>query len=323
MKEAPLIEVDDLSVHFGSKSEPLCAVDQISFTIGREETVALVGESGCGKSMTALSLARLIPMAGRIAGGSILYDKVNVLWKNDRELQQLRGNEIAYIFQEPGVSLNPVFRIGDQIAEAIRQHRKSAHIKKDVIDLLDKVGISDPANRARAYPHELSGGMQQRVMIAMALACRPRLLVADEPTTALDVTIQAQILELLKDLQREMSMSVLLITHNLGLVSELAHRIYVMYAGRIVESGPARNVLSAPHHPYTAGLIRAIPRLDRATERLDGIPGSVPHLSDMPTGCKFHPRCPYRQGDCVQHEPTLEADEDQHEYRCYYPLNTA
>ncbi len=320
VSEKTLVEVQDLKVYFGSRERPVRAVDGVDFRIAEGETVALVGESGCGKSVSSMALARLVPEPpGFYAGGRVLYRGHNVLDMNLDQLQQMRGNEIAYIFQDPGASLNPVFRIGYQISEAIRLHRSGANEKKEVAELLRLVGLADPEQVARAYPHELSGGMQQRAMIAMALACRPRLLVADEPTTALDVTIQAQILDLLMSLQKELGMAILLITHNLGLVAGSAHRVEVMYAGRIVESGPAEAVLTASSHPYTKGLLEAVPRLSGGRERLRGIEGVVPNPARLPTGCRFHPRCRWAQDICREREPMLESVEEGHHWsRCHF-----
>lgn len=315
----PLVDVQDLKVYFGSREKPVRAVDGVSFTIHEGETVALVGESGCGKSVSSMAMARLVPEPpGYYAGGSILYRGRNVLELSRDDLQSIRGDEIAYIFQDPGASLNPVFRIGYQIGEAIRLHRSDVKVQSEVVELLRLVGMADPERTARAYPHELSGGMQQRAMIAMALACRPRLLVADEPTTALDVTIQAQILDLLVSLQRELGMAILLITHNLGLVAGVAHRVEVMYAGRNVESGLTGDVLSHPRHPYTKGLLEAVPRLEGGAGRLRGIDGVVPNPARLPTGCRFHPRCPMRQDQCMKHEPEPARVADGHTSRCHF-----
>ncbi|MBM4142354.1 MAG: ABC transporter ATP-binding protein, partial [Lentisphaerae bacterium] len=281
---------------------------------------ALVGESGCGKSVASLSLARLVPEPpGFYAGGSILFRGRDVLRMTERELADMRGREISYVFQEPGSSLNPVFRIGYQIGEAVRLHRRGVNVKDEVLRLMNMVGLPEPERRMRAYPHELSGGMQQRAMIAMALACRPRLLVADEPTTALDVTIQAQILELLAALQAELGMAVLLITHNLGLVADRAHFVNVMYAGRIVERGPTADVLGRPAHPYAQGLLAAVPRLAGAAERMTGIPGGVPHPARLPEGCKFAPRCPRAQDRCRAVEPELAEAGRGRMARCWFP----
>jgi oligopeptide/dipeptide ABC transporter ATP-binding protein len=315
----PLVEVDSLSIQFGSRRRPVRAVRDVSFTIQAGETVALVGESGCGKSVTALSLARLLPSPpARYTQGAIRYKGHEVLEMKDSALRKLRGNEVSYVFQEPASSLNPVFTIGNQIGEAVHLHRPDANRDNEIVSLLQLVGIPDPETRMRAYPHQLSGGMQQRVMIAMALACRPRLLVADEPTTALDVTIQAQILDLLGRLQRELDMAVLLITHNLGLVADLAHRVNVMYAGRIVESGDASDVLRSPAHPYTRALLNAVPKLEGTRGRLRGIPGTVPNPAALPSGCAFHPRCPRQKERCAEEDPEREAVRSTHWVTCHY-----
>ncbi|OGV57449.1 MAG: peptide ABC transporter ATP-binding protein [Lentisphaerae bacterium RIFOXYA12_FULL_48_11] len=322
-----LLEVKYLKTWFGSEKEPIKAVDGVSFVVGEGETVALVGESGCGKSVTAMSLARLIPQPpGFYAGGEILFQGDDVLKMTNQRLLELRGRDISYVFQDPSTSLNPVFRVGDQIMEALELHRKDVDAKSEAVKLMAMVGLPDPETRIRAYPHEMSGGMQQRIMIAMALACRPKLLVADEPTTALDVTIQAQILELLSSLQRELKMAVVLITHNLGLVADTAHSVYVMYSGRVVESGLTEDVLSSPAHPYTRGLLDAVPRLGaegktgEKPDRMKGIPGSVPHPAHLPEGCKFAPRCSRVQNVCKQKEPKIKSDEKCHSVRCYFPL---
>ena len=313
-----LLEVDDLRVVFGAGNRPARAVDGVSISIQPGETVALVGESGCGKSVTALALARLVPSPpGIITSGQIRFEGRDVLRMSATELRRLRGARIAYVFQEPGASLNPVFRVGWQIAEAIRLHQTGTPVHDEVVRLLKLVGLSAPERQLEAYPHELSGGMQQRVMIAMALACRPALLVADEPTTALDVTIQAQIMELLVSLQNELRMAMLLITHNLGLVAGVAGRIYVMYAGRIVESGPTEQVLSQPGHPYTRGLLEAVPSLAGATGGLQGIAGSVPNAARLPSGCRFHPRCAQCRDMCRQREPELVQVGPGHLARCW------
>jgi oligopeptide/dipeptide ABC transporter ATP-binding protein len=317
LDENILLEVKNLRTCFDTGAEIVRAVDNVSFSIRRGETLALVGESGGGKSVTALSLARLVQQPpGRYEGGEILFQGRDVLKMGESELGRLRGREISYVFQEPGESLNPVFRVGSQIAEAIRLHRKDVEARDEVIRLMKMVGLPEPERRMNAYPHELSGGMQQRAMIAMALACSPKLLIADEPTTALDVTIQAQIMQLLVDLQKQLGMAVLLITHNLGLVADVAHRIKVMYAGRIVESGPAEQVLRNPKHPYTKGLLDAVPRLEGTEGRLKGIEGTVPNPVNMPTGCKFHPRCPRCIDECREREPEWEQVAEEHRVRC-------
>ncbi len=314
-----LLKVEDLRTYFQTADQPIRAVDGVSFDIRHGETVALVGESGCGKSVTALSLARLIPQPpGYFASGAIWFEGQDVLKMDEAALRDLRGRKISYVFQEPGESLNPVFQVGYQIAEAIRLHRKDVPVHDEVIRLMNLVGLPDPAQRMHEYPHQLSGGMQQRVMMAMALACSPSLLVADEPTTALDVTIQAQIIELLGALQRKLGMALLLITHNLGLVADAAHWINVMYAGRIVESGPAEDVLGQPRHPYTLGLLNAVPRIDGSAGRIQGIEGNVPNPAFLPTGCKFHPRCPKCQAICKVNEPDWDRVSENHQVRCHF-----
>jgi len=290
----PLLELRDLSVGFETEGGLIVPVRDVSFAIYPGQTVALVGESGCGKSVTALSILRLIPSPpGRVLGGKVLLDGRDLLGLSEREMRKVRGGEIAMIFQEPMTSLNPVFTIGEQIVEAITLHQRvsSAEAWRIAERSLREVGIADPQRRLREYPHQMSGGMRQRAMIAMALSCRPRLLIADEPTTALDVTIQAQILELLRTLQRETGMAILLITHDLGVVAENADVVGVMYASRIVEFATVEDLFDQPRHPYTEALFRSIPRLRRRSERLATIPGSVPNPSDFPPGCKFHPRC--------------------------------
>lgn len=315
-----LLEVRDLRVFFRTENDarPVKAVDGVSFTIREGETVALVGESGSGKSVTALSLARLLPGAGYQAGGTVRFEGEDVGAMNKRRLRNLRGGRMAYIFQEPATSLNPVFTVGWQIAEAVRAHHSATDPENEAVRLMRLVGLPDPEQRRRAYPHELSGGMQQRVMIAMALACKPRLLVADEPTTALDVTIQAQILELLAGLQARLGMAILLITHNFGLVARLARTLHVMYAGRIVESGPTREVLIDPKHPYTAALLRAVPRLHTPARELPEVHGSIPSLGNLPTGCPFHPRCPKAADRCRAEAPDGEACGAGRSVRCHF-----
>jgi oligopeptide/dipeptide ABC transporter ATP-binding protein len=291
----PLLEVQNLDVAFDTDRGQVRPVRDVSFSIFPGQTVALVGESGCGKSVTSLSVLRLIPQPpGRILGGKVMLEGRDLLALSEKEMRRVRGKDIAMIFQEPMTSLNPVYSIGDQIAEAIilHQHVSSREAKKIAEKALNDVGIADPQRRLSEYPHQMSGGMRQRVMIAMALSCKPKLLIADEPTTALDVTIQAQILELLRKLQRETGMSVLLITHDLGVVAENADVVNVMYASRIVESATVEELFDHPQHPYTQGLFRAVPKLGAHAERLQTIAGTVPNPSHFPSGCKFHPRCP-------------------------------
>ena len=315
-----LLTVSDLKVYFrtGDDARPVKAVDGVSFSIREGETAALVGESGSGKSVTALSLGRLLPGAGYLAGGSIAFEGEDVMAMDEARLRKLRGGRIAYIFQEPATSLNPVFTVGWQIAEAVRVHATAPDPDKEVVRLMRLVGLPDPERRCKSYPHEMSGGMQQRVMIAMALACKPRLLVADEPTTALDVTIQAQILELLADLQSQLRMGILLITHNFGLVARMAKSIHVMYAGRIVEAGPTREVLTQPHHPYTQALLRAVPRLRTPIRELAEVQGSIPSLSDLPPGCAFNPRCPKAADRCREEIPGEQEAGTERTVRCHF-----
>lgn len=328
MDDKRLLEVTDLKVHFRTDEGIVKAVDGVSFHIDKGETLAVVGESGSGKSVTSLAIMRLISMPpGKIAGGQILFrDKDG----KERELinlpepsmRKIRGNNIAIIFQEPMTSLNPVYSIGDQIAEAITLHqgksRKEAWSMS--ADMLDLVGIPEPKKRLSNYPHQMSGGMRQRVMVAMALSCNPGLLIADEPTTALDVTIQAQILELIKKLQDEIGMSVLFITHNLGVVAEVADRVVVMYAGRAVEEADVVPVYKSPRHPYTMGLLNSVPRLDlthNQQDRLEAIPGNVPNPLYLPSGCAFHPRCRYaKKGICDAEVPSLVDSGGGHMVRC-------
>lgn len=315
---APILDVSDLRISFSSEEGLIRAVDGVDLVVTENETVALVGESGCGKSLTALSLARLVTGPGLSLTGTIRVEGEDVLAMPESRLRAIRGATLSYIFQDPTASLNPVKRVGDQIAEVIRIHRRVPDVAAEVIRLMKLVGLPNPESRRKAYPHEFSGGMQQRVMIAMALACQPRLLVADEPTTALDVTIQAQIFDLLSELQAQLKMSVLLITHNLGLVARNAARIYVMYSGRVMESGFVAEVLRHAAHPYTKGLLAAVPRLNRPVERMIGIEGSVPHPAHLPAGCRFHPRCPLAGDLCRQVEPLMESVKEGHNVRCHY-----
>jgi len=312
-----LLEIKNLQLEFGTGRDAMRAVDDVSFTIAEGETLCLVGESGCGKSVTALSIARLVPTPpARYVGGEILVNRKDVLRMGKSDLRQIRGGVVSYIFQEPSASLNPVFRVGNQIKESLKLHRPQFATDDEVIRLLKLVGIPAPESRLRDYPHQMSGGMQQRIMIAMALASEPKLLVADEPTTALDVTIQAQILELLRDLKARLRMSILLITHNLGIVGDIADRVAVMYAGQIVELSPARALLQRPLHPYTQALMNSVPKLGHELERLQAIPGSVPNLGQFPSGCRFHPRCPKAQSDCSQKPPELVEVEPGRWVRC-------
>ncbi len=315
----PLLEIKNLDLDFEAGSGTVRAVDRLSLAISAGETLCLVGESGCGKSVTALSVARLIPSPPACySGGEILINGEDVLGMPKSQLRRIRGRVVSYVFQEPGASLNPVFPIGRQIKESLKLHRPEAATDDEVVRLLRLVGIPAPDSRLRDYPHQLSGGMQQRAMIAMALASQPKLLIADEPTTALDVTIQAQIIDLLRGLKQELGMSMLLITHNLGIVGEIADQVAVMYAGQIVESGPARALLSAPLHPYTQALIHSVPKLGVDAQRLSAIPGAVPDIGKFPAGCRFHPRCPRARPDCREKAPDLVEVEPTRWVRCPY-----
>jgi oligopeptide/dipeptide ABC transporter ATP-binding protein len=309
-----LLEVNDLRTHFATRAGLVRAVDGVSFYLDRGELLGLVGESGCGKSMTALSIMRLVSSPGKIVGGEILFDGKDLLKLSDAEMRQMRGDDIAMIFQDPMTSLNPVYTVGEQIAEALRLHRKLSRkqAKQAAIEAMREVSIPDPARRVNDYPHQLSGGMRQRVMIAMALACNPKLLIADEPTTALDVTIQAQILELLDDLRKQRELAVLLITHDLGVVAEVADRVAVMYTGRIVEDSPVAELFARPKHPYTEGLLRSVPKLTSEhvarKERLETIEGTVPRPTDLPPGCHFAPRCTHRMPRCAEEIPLYQLE---------------
>ena len=316
-----ILEIKNLSTHFFTRAGVVKAVDDVSFAITRGSTLALVGESGSGKSVTSISILRLVPPPGKIVAGEINFNGRDLMSLDSEAMRKLRGREIAMIFQDPMSSLNPVFTVGDQIAEAVQLHqglsRKQAWTK--AVEMMVHVKIPDAARRARDYPYQLSGGMRQRVMIAMALSCNPKLLIADEPTTALDVTIQAEILELLRGLKDDFNLSMLLITHDLGVVAETADRVAVMYAGRIVEQAPAREIFHSPKHPYTEGLLHSVPRLTEEglkVRRLATIDGTVPSLLDLPAGCKFAPRCSYVIDECRQNEPALLAVNDEHASRC-------
>lgn len=330
MTPEPILEIKGLRTVFRVRDREIAAVNGIDLVVNPGETVALVGESGSGKSVTSLSVMRLLARkVGSIDAGKVLFrgkdGKLKDLVKLDEEaMRQIRGNDIGMVFQEPMTSLNPVYTVGDQISESLRVHRRTS--KREALEaavaLLDKVGIPDARRRASQYPHEMSGGMRQRATIAMALACDPTLLIADEPTTALDVTIQAQILDLMQKLQRERGMGMLFVTHNLGVVAEIAHRVAVMYAGRIVEVGPVAEVFRNPRHPYTMGLLKSMPRLGAATamkragEKLNAIPGMVPSLANMPKGCAFAPRCAYAVDACRAAMPELAAVNETHGSRC-------
>jgi peptide/nickel transport system ATP-binding protein/oligopeptide transport system ATP-binding protein len=315
-----LLKVENLKTYFFTHEGTVKAVDGISFSINMGETLGLVGESGCGKSVTALSIMRLIPHPpGRIVSGKIYSEGKNLLKYNEKEMRNIRGRKISMIFQEPMTSLDPVFTIGHEIMEAVRLHSSvnKKNAKDKTIETLRVVGMPDAEKRIHNYPHELSGGMRQRAMIAMALCCNPALLIADEPTTALDVTIQAQILRLINKLKDEFGASVLLITHDLGVVAEMCDNVAVMYAGHIVEHTDVDTIFRNPLHPYTKGLNKSIPRLDVDMERLETIKGLVPNLIDLPSGCPFHPRCSYCSDKCMKEMPELKEVEDNHLVKCH------
>ncbi|HIJ74192.1 MAG TPA: ABC transporter ATP-binding protein [Candidatus Hydrogenedentes bacterium] len=316
----PGLSIRNLKTHFFTDAGVALAVDGVSLDIPAGKTVALVGESGCGKSVTALSILRLVPdPPGRIVAGEILLDGKNLIELSEREMRDVRGNAISMIFQEPMTSLNPVFRVGNQIAAAIRLHRGVARqeARDQTVELFRKVGIPSPEQRVDDYPHQMSGGMRQRAMIAMALACDPSLLIADEPTTALDVTIQAQILELLAALQADTGMAILLITHDLGIVADVAHEVAIMYAGKIVEQAPVRALFAAPEHPYTTCLFKSLPKVSEKRQRLYAIKGNVPNATDFPPGCRFHPRCPHAMDVCEHDEPRSGPPGEDHTVACW------
>jgi oligopeptide transport system ATP-binding protein len=315
-----ILEVTNLQVQFKTRAGIVKAVDDVSFTVGEGEIVAIVGESGCGKSVTSLAVMGLTSAPGKVTGGSIKFDGVDLLQKSEREMRKIRGGKIAMIFQDPMTSLNPVITIGEQIMESVRYHLgyDAKKAKERAVELLGLVGISNPEERLKQYPHEFSGGMRQRVMIAMALACDPKLLIADEPTTALDVTIQAQIMELLKRLQKQLGMAIILITHDLGVVAGMADRVVVMYGGKIAETGPVKQIYAEPTHPYTWGLLKSVPRLDSSErKRLLPIVGQPPDLLKPPAGCRFAPRCPYAMKVCDTTPPVLQPVGRDHSASCW------
>ena len=317
----PLLRIEGLQTHFITRDSIRRAVDGVDLNLERGKVLGVVGESGCGKSVTALSIMRLVASPpGRIVGGRILYKGRDLLGLSEKQMRRVRGAEISMIFQEPMTSLNPVFSVGAQVAEVFRVHRRMSRREalERAVDMLRQVHIPDPARRAREYPHQMSGGMRQRVMIAMALACNPDLLIADEPTTALDVTVQAQILRLMNELQESFGSSIMMITHDLGVVAETSDDVAVMYGGLIVEQAPTARLFERPLHPYTQGLMRSVPRLDWVTERkpIHPIPGSVPDPARFPEGCRFHPRCQFATGDCLRDQALVEA-EPGHLARCH------
>ncbi|USG99415.1 ABC transporter ATP-binding protein [Thermococcus argininiproducens] len=320
----PILQVRDLTVHFYTYAGIVKAIEKVSFDVYKGETFALVGETGCGKSVTSRALTQLIESPGRIVGGKVIYysekGPVDLLQLSEEEIREIRGNEIAYIFQDPHASLDPLYNVGYQIAEGMEVHGRIKNIKEGVkkaVDILRSVLIPDPEKRVHNYPHELSGGMKQRVVIGTGIANNPKVLIADEPTTALDVTVQAQILDLINELKAKYHATVILITHNLGVVAETADRVAVMYAGKIVEIGSVKQIFKNPLHPYTKGLLNAVPNPMTKIERLEAIPGTVPNLITPPGGCRFHPRCPYAMEVCKQKIPELVEIEDGHFVACH------
>lgn len=318
-KKKLLLEVKDLKTHFFTEDGVVKAVDGVDFEVYQGETLGIVGESGCGKSVTAFSILRLLDYPGKTIGGEVIFKGENLLKKTEDEMREIRGKEIAIIFQEPMTALNPVLTVGFQISEALMMHFKMSkgEAKKKSVELLKKVGIPIPEQRVNEYPHQLSGGMRQRAMIAMAMSCDPILLIADEPTTALDVTIQAQILDLMMTLLKEFDGSLIMITHDLGVIAEIADRIAVMYAGKVVEYTDKKTIFHNPLHPYTLGLLTSIPRLDIEMKRLNVIPGIVPNPLHFPSGCKFHPRCRFATDRCKKEEPSLIKIEEGHLVKCW------
>lgn len=313
-----VLEVNDLKIEFPIDEEYFTAVQDVSFHIEAGETLGIVGESGCGKSVTSLSIMRLLGSSTRVSG-EVLYTDRSLLSLSEPQMRKVRGNEIGMIFQEPMTSLNPVHKIGRQVGETLFLHRgmNSRQARRASIEMLERVGIPRAEQIVDEYPHQLSGGMRQRVMIAIAMACNPSLLIADEPTTALDVTIQAQILELMRDLAKDNGTSILLITHDLGVVAEMCDRVVVMYAGHVVEQGSVRQIFHNPQHPYTRGLLNSMPKLTSERSRLEPIQGNVPSLQNMPEGCRFAPRCPFVMDKCLSNKPPLYGVEDGHKSRCF------
>jgi peptide/nickel transport system ATP-binding protein len=316
----PVLEIENLQTHFFTDRGQIPAVDGVTITVNKGEVLGIVGESGCGKSVTSLSVMKLVPNPpGKIVGGFIKFKGEDLVLASEKRMREIRGNEIAMIFQEPMTSLNPVYTIGDQIGEAIRLHMKVG--KKEAlgraVEMLKRVGIPRAEGIVREYPHQLSGGMRQRVMIAMAMACNPELLIADEPTTALDVTIQAQILDLMRHVNKESGTAILLITHDLGVVAEMCHRVVVMYAGNVVEEGDVRTILKEPKHPYTIGLLNSLPKLEVSQERLYSIPGNVPIPGSIQMGCRFSPRCEQADDKCRTQMPELKTVGANHRARCW------
>jgi peptide/nickel transport system ATP-binding protein len=322
----PVLEISNLKTYIRQRNAVVHAVDGVSLRVDQGETVGLVGESGCGKSMTAMSIMKLLPNGGYIADGEIRLAGEDIVPLDEDAMRKLRGNEVAVIFQDPMTSLNPTMTIGKQIAETLRIHRgwNTTQAMTRAEEVLTVVGMPRPKERLQSYPHQLSGGLRQRVMIAMALACEPKLLIADEPTTALDVTIQAQILTVLDSLKRDFKMAILLITHDLGVIAGRADRVCVMYAGKIVEESPIDDLFSNTHHPYAEALLQSIPKPNQdQSELLYSIPGIPPDLTRPPSGCRFHPRCRYSTDECRKREPSLDGDDSSHIYACYHPVGGA
>ncbi|MEA2012036.1 MAG: ABC transporter ATP-binding protein [Verrucomicrobiota bacterium] len=319
-----MLNIKNLNLGFHTEDGFLPIISDVYFSVKKGEILAIAGESGCGKSVTCLSLAKLLPKTAEYTSGEIYVNNKNVLSLSEKELRKtIRGKTIAYIFQEPMVSLNPVFKIGNQIAEVIHLHRPEVlDVETEIISLLKRVGIPDPESRKDAYPHQMSGGMQQRIMIAMALASNPDFLIADEPTTALDVTIQAQILDLLKEIQQKTNMGIILVTHDLGVIAEIADRVIIMYAGEIVETATAQKLFKNPAHPYTSALIKAVPELSQQTEKLTTIPGTVPSPGEYGAGCRFAGRCEYEQDSCSKTKQSLTKVSKNHYVKCCFPLST-
>lgn len=314
-----ILEIDGLNTSFFTDDGEVPAVSNVNFSINKGEVLGVVGESGCGKSVTSLSVMDLVPDPGKVTGGHIRFKDEELTRASERRMRQIRGNEIAMIFQEPMTSLNPVFTIGNQLVEGIRLHKKISkrEASAQAVQIMKKVGLPRAEQLMKEYPHQLSGGMRQRVMIAMAMACEPELLIADEPTTALDVTIQAQILDLMKRLNQDSDTSIMLITHDLGVVADVCDRIVVMYAGQVVEEGDVRTIFNHPQHPYTEGLIQSVPNMKEKQTRLHSIPGNVPKPGTLTKGCLFAPRCPYAFDRCTQEDPELFETADNHDVRCF------
>lgn len=319
---AELLRVENLQTFFVRKNSVARAVDGVSFHVDENETLGLVGESGSGKTLTSLSILRLVPKPGHIVGGKILFQGRNLLTLSESEIHKIRGAEISMILQDPMTSLNPVFQIGDQVGESIATHLKyrGSALQSKILEMLKRVHIPAAESRVHSFPHQMSGGMKQRVVGAISIACQPRLLIADEPTTSLDVTIQAQYLELLKELQREFRMALIFITHDFGIVAHMCDRVAVMYAGQIVESAPVRDIFNSPAHPYTMALLNAVPKLESKLERLSAIPGQPPRLDQLPEGCRFAARCPRADEICITREPMLAGMDGKRRVKCWYPL---